>query len=262
MVARTLAFLTQSAHYRFPPSQAARYEVVQRDGEFDVIENDILLASVPYPIDVLMLLDSQIYAPALAPFADTHAALLRGACVRIGETRLLFVGDNDARRTALLLRLLMEGAAVEGNWYVVLRDGSLTTVARSLRLSQEVVDELPAAAALVEGRPYVQDAVGSFIWNFEPVSSSGAWELDSEPVQAVVSVESNPGGRSRLESRPHYEVAQEVIASIAAFPADRHGSGLVGARIAAASTLVDSSSCWRLRLGDLDASSTLLLEAF
>ena len=104
----------------------------------------------------------------------------------------------------------------------------------------------------------MQDALGRVVWSFDPAAAGFAWEIDAEPVHAVVVVESNPGGRSRLERRPRYETAQDVVAAIGTIPGERGGPGLVGPRVAAASRLVDACSCWRLRLGDLDEASTLL----
>jgi hypothetical protein len=257
-VAETLRMLEQSAHHRFAPARSVEYVVAAGGEGFDVREDGSLIATVPYPIDVLMLLDGHVYAPALAPHAGGAAALLHGACVRVGGTRALLVGERDARWSALLVKLLLDGAAVEGDWYVLLDGGLVTTVARTLRLQEEVPDALPEAAALVAGRPFVQDALGRVVWSFDPAAAGFAWEIGTEPVEAIVVVESNPGGRSRLERRPRYETAQDVVAAVGALPGDRSGAGLAGARVAAAVALVDACSCRRLRLGDLDEASQLL----
>lgn len=261
-IEQTLEVLRQTAHHRLLPARSIDYEIVAVAGGFEIVEDGSLLATAPYPIDVLMVLDGHVYAPALAPYAGTPAVLLHGACVRIGGTRLLLVGDRDPRRTALLLQMLSDGAGVEGDWHVLLDVGLVTTVARTFRLAQETVDALPEAAALVAGRPFVRDALGRVIWSFDPAAVGFAWELDTGPVEAVVVVESNPGGRSRLESRPRYETAQEVVAAVAAIPGEYGEAVPVGPRLAAVSRLVDACSCWRLRLGDLAEASTLLRRAF
>jgi hypothetical protein len=75
------------------------------------------------------------------------------------------------------------------------------------------------------------------------------WEIRNDDIDVIVVVESNPGGRSRLERRPRHETAQEVVAAIYA---------VTGARIAAACRLVDACACRRLRLGDADEAASLL----
>jgi len=260
-IAQTLEVVRQTARHGFPPSRSIEYEIAAVDGGFEIAEDGTLLATAPYPIDVLMVLDGHIYAPALAPYVGTPAALLHGACVRVGGTRTLLVGDRDPRRAAFLLQLLSDGAAVEGDWHVLLDEGLVTTVARTFRLAQEAVDALPAAAALVAGRPFVRDALGRVIWSFDPATAGFDWQLDAEPIDAVVVVESNPGGRSRLEPRPRYETAQEVVAAVAAIPGEYGEAVPVGPRLAAVSRLVDACSCRRLRLGDLGEASRLLRKA-
>lgn len=256
-VAKTLAVLRQSAHHAFPPARSVAYAVEADARGFDITEDGRLLTRAPYPIDVLMVLDGHVYAPALAPYAGTNATLLNAACVRVaGGARLLLVGDRDVPRSALLLELLIAGAAVEGDWYVLLHDGLVTTLARSLRLQQEVADLLPEAAPLLAEQPYVQDALGRVVWSLDPAAAGYRWEIAADPVDAVVVVESNPGGHSRLERRPRHETAQEVVAAIGSVPGERGAP--VGERIAAACRLVDACSCWRLRLGDLETAVSLL----
>ena len=261
-IAKTLDIVRQTARHRFPAARSIEYEITAVDGGFEITEEGALLATAPYPIDVLMVVDGHVYAPALAPYVGAPAALLYATCARVGGTRLLLVGDRDARRAALLLQLLFDGAAVEGDWHVLLHEGLVTTVARAFRLAQESVDALPEAAALVAGRPFVRDGLGRVIWSFDPAAAGFEWELDSEPVDAIVVVESNPGGRSRLEPRPRYETAQEVVAAVAAIPGEYGETVPVGPRLAAVSQFVDACSCWRLRLGDLGEASGVLHEAF
>lgn len=257
-IARTLEVVRQTARHGFPAARSIDYEITAVDGGFEIAEDGSLLATAPYPIDVLMVVDGHVYAPALAPYVGTPAALLHGACVRVGGSRLLLVGDRDPRRAALLLKLLSDGAAVEGDWHVLLDEGLVTTVARTFRLAQEAVDALPEAAPLVAGRAFVRDALGRVIWSFDPAAAGFPWELDAGPVDAIVVVESNPGGRSRLEPRPRYETAQEVVTDVAAIPGEVGDAVPVGPRLAAVSRLVDACSCWRLRLGDLGEASSAL----
>lgn len=261
-IAKTLDIVRQTARHRFPTARSIEYEITAVDGGFEITEEGSRLVTAPYPIDVLMVVDGHVYAPALAPYVGTPAALLYASCVRVGGTRLLLVGDRDPRRAALLLQLLTDGAAVEGDWHVLLDEGLVTTVARTFRLAQEAVDVLPGAAALVAGRPFVRDGLGRVIWSLDPAAAGFDWELDAEPVEAIVVVESNPGGRSRLEPRPRYETAQEVVAAVAAIPGEVGDAVPVGPRLAAVSRLVDACSCWRLRLGDLGEASRLLQKAF
>jgi hypothetical protein len=148
----TLAVLEQAARHDVSPTHTARYDATWDGRAFEVSEDGALLSRQPYPIDVLMVLEAQIYARALAPFAQTPAALVRAACIRVDGGRLLLVGDHDARRTALLLALLRDGAAVEGDWTVVVDGPSVRTVARPLRVQEEALESLPSAAGLVEGR--------------------------------------------------------------------------------------------------------------
>lgn len=255
-VAKTLAVLRQSAQHAFPPSRSVEYSVTANGRDFVVAEDGELLARAPYPIDVLMVLDGHVYAPALAPYAGTAATLLAAACVRVGGARILLVGERDAGRSALLLQLLRAGAAVEGDWYVLLEDGLVTTVARTLRVQQDVLDLLPGAEALVAGLPFVQDALGRVVWSFDPAAAGFPWRIERERVDAVVVVESNPGGRSRLEQRPRHETAQDVVAAIGSVPGERGAP--VGERIAAACRLVDACACWRLRLGGLEEAVSRL----
>lgn len=245
--------LDQAARYERPVSRSVEYAVTPSAGGFTVSEDGAVLTTQPYPIDVLVVLEARMYARAFARLGSA-AAVLGAACVGVEGGRLLLVGDVDVFHSGLLLALLRDGAAVEGDWCVVVEDGLVTTVAQALRIHEDALRTLPDVAALVEGRPFVQDALGRVLWSFDPTSVGLAWRLPTAPVEGIVVVESNLGGRSRLEPRPRFETAQEVVPAL-------DTSTVSAARIATVCALVDSCSCWRLRLGGLEEGARLLLSA-
>jgi hypothetical protein len=96
------------------------------------------------------------------------------------------------------------------------------------------------------------------MWSLDPTAAGFGWELPNAPVEGILVVESNSGGRSRLEQRPHYETAQELVAALGSVPGEQRESSLTAARVAALCRLADQSACRRLALGDLETASQLV----
>jgi hypothetical protein len=249
-IASIMRFVANDARHPSPAKDRVAFEVRETAHGFELFEDGIPVERLAYPIDALLRLTPRLYARAFAPYAGSRAALLFAGCARVGDNRLLLIGDEDSGRTALLARLLRAGHAVEGDWCVIARDGTVTPAARALHVDQQTLD----AESLGEDRPFVQDALLRKVWHVD----TGA-ELRSGAIDAMVVVENRSGGRSRLEEAPQYETAQDAVAALGMFGGEPSPSpSVVAARVAEACAIVNGASCRRLKLGDLDEAVTLL----
>jgi hypothetical protein len=233
------------AEQDFPLSVRARLTIREAGGEYEIRIDDDPPQRVGGLRDageaVLALLNRRALA-ALAGFTKVHAG-----CARWRGRRFLVVGAQRSGKSTLMARFLCEGAAVEGDELVVLREGRATAYPRRLGIRAASLALVPELAAV---RP--EAGAGFFL---SPAALGRPWRIAPGPVDAIFFLEPDHGRPTRVEPCPRYLMVQRVMAQSEA-PHD-------GRRrwIEDISTTVDRARCHTLYVGWLDGAIAAVQEA-
>jgi hypothetical protein len=212
--------------------------------------NGAPIARLPGPAAAADALFARVSSDAVGLMPDR--ALLRAALGADCGRRFLLLGKPGAGLTALSVRLLYQGASIEGDAFVAIGEHDAIALPRRFVLRFGAGELLPEIADLLERLPARPDGAGAAIWAFDPADAGFDWTLRQGPVDMCVLIEPNHGGRSMLSALPHYEMARQIISRCSAPPA----GGRAWLRSAVA--LADASACFRLQLGQLDDAVELL----
>jgi hypothetical protein len=172
--------------------------------------------------------------------------MFHAAMVSFEGSRLALLGDKGFGKTTLMLRLIEEGATVEGDEHVVIRTGGAITRPRRLHVKESSLPLVPALAEAIRASPLTMDWMGSRVFACAPSFRGCPWEIAERPIDHLVFTEPNFGGTSVL-SPLSPDVAFARMIETAFMPAE--GLGRAAALLR---TLGSTARAWRLQLGRLD----------
>jgi hypothetical protein len=243
-------FLAHGAEPPFAASTTALYEAFGTGGDWTVARDGRPRRRAPGPAAAIEALYAVVNADALVLWPTSP--LLRGALGTLEGRRLLVIGERGAGVTCLAVRLLFDGAQIEGDAFALLAEDGPIAVPRRFALRTGARVLLPEVAELVDGLPWLPDGADGRISGFDPAEAGFPWALRQGPIDLCVAVEPNHGGRSRIFAEPRYEMVRRLMAR--STPPAAGGSSW----IAAVSRLVDAADCWCMQLGDLDEAIAAL----
>ena len=175
----------------------------------------------------------------------TGSPALSAASTTRGE-RSLFVGDAGFGKTTLMLRLIGEGFAIEGDELVVVGHGWTMALPRRLRVPEGSLKWFPDLAAEITASPAIRDWDGRTIYSVAPGMGGRTWRIERGSVDHLIFIEPNHGGASVMgELTPDQAFARLV--DKAYMPPS--GKAAAAARLRMLSL---GARSWKLRLGDLD----------
>jgi hypothetical protein len=160
------------------------------------------------------------------------------------------VGAPQAGKTTLMTRLLYAGFAVQGDELVLVRDGEALPYPRRFGVRALTVPLIPQLAAFASPGP---GGPGSLI--VDPLHLGFDWRIEAGPVAAVLYLEPNHGGPSRLEPCPTHVMAQWVMSQSTGPAAGKRQW------IRDVCAILDRASSHILRLGDLDGAVDAVKQA-
>jgi hypothetical protein len=171
--------------------------------------------------------------------------LIHGASVLVNGRRFVLTADKGSGKTTLSLFLLAAGFMVEGDEHVVLvPQGGVVARPRSLRVkpgSLRMVPDLPGISML----PMLSNWDGTRIFAVSPRIFGRPWTIRQGPVDGIIFIEANHGGRSVLKPMTPDAVFTSLMQTVY-FP---RVSPLT--ETAMLRRLVATAPAWSLRLGDL-----------
>lgn len=181
---------------------------------------------------------------------------LHAACADPGGRRVLFVGRKRAGKTTLMLRLLRDGFPVRGDELVLLEgDGAALPLPRRFHVrpgSFALCPELKDARAKA---PRLRLPTGGTVYALAPDELGHAWTIAAAPVEALVFLKPNHGGRSSLVRLRPERAARRLAKQVSLPEFSPHW-------VESLSRLVDCSRTYLLYNGDMDQSSALLRDKF
>jgi hypothetical protein len=245
-----LDYLTQRAAHAFAPKRAMSYVVESTDAGFSVIEEGDVLSVEADANAVLDAVYRRVHQRAfelasLLGWVRVHAAL-----ATLTGGRVLAVGPSGVGKTTLASRLLFDGRRVHGDESVVLRNGRAIAVARPFHLKPGIDHHVPELRPLWSSLPCLQGDPP--IRAFDPSEAGFSWTIDDGPVHHVVLLERGDGHRSALE--PMGATAAMPLLVNEVFR-NQEPTRAVMAEVAA---VLESATCWRLRIVDPAAAADLL----
>lgn len=237
-----LRLLAHSAVQPEPPVSEVAYEIIEREGGYEVLRDGVHEDLQFDRAAVLEALYRSMRRDALAAWPE--AMVIRGVTGRSGGKRFAVVGACARDHSRVALRLLCLGADVEGDHLALAHAAGVTTYPRSLRVRGEDV-ELPPGSPLLDELPFVADGPSAGSWAFDIAATGRPWIITTGPVELLVHFDMNDGGHTRLT-----ELAP--IAAVRAVIAASDGRTPPAQSIRTAAGLVSGARCVRLWLGSLE----------
>lgn len=181
---------------------------------------------------------------------------LHAACADPGGRRVLFVGRKRAGKTTLMLRLLRDGVPVRGDELVMLEaDGTALPLPRRFHVRPGSFPLCPELADVQAAAPRLRLPGGGTAYALAPDELGHAWSIAPAPVDALVFLKPNHGGRSSLVHLPPESAARRLAKQISLPEFSPHW-------VEGLSRLVDCRRVYLLYNGDLDQSSAMLRNEF
>jgi len=208
-VGRQLGLLVQHADQAIVPTAEVRLGVHRDPHGYRVTDRGDDLATVPDARGVLDTVFARVHRRAFELAALSGWVRLHGVVLRVGERRLVVVGDSGAGKTTLAVAALVAGHEVEGDESLLVRAGQVVAVPRRFHVKPGTAEVVPraagwlAAAPLLEGDPPLR--------LLDPTEVGRPWHLPVARVDDVVLLR-RAGGPSRREGASATEVAPEVMA--------------------------------------------------
>jgi hypothetical protein len=197
VVAR-LGALLPGAEHPMPAQRTLHYSAVAVDGRFVVREegDDLTTAAdVESAVDAVHVRAHRraFELASLAGWVRVHAAT-----VDLDGARVLVVGPSGAGKSTLAARLLLDGAAVQGDESVLVRREGSLAVPRALHLKPGYERWLPELAAVAADLPMVGE-----VTVLDPGRLAQPWRLRDAPVDHVVLLDGAAGrGSGRVSCVP------------------------------------------------------------
>lgn len=164
------------------------------------------------------------------------------------DARILVVGRKESGKTTLMLKLIAEGFAVEGDEHLVVRAEDVIARPRTLRVKSGSLTLVPEFASLIESMPWVSAWEGHRIYSVPPRIGGAPWIIRPGAVEHIVFLDSNFGGRSMLKPLATGEAFRRLVADTLLPDA------AVGQSMARLRRLTVEARAWCLSLGDLDGA--------
>ncbi len=178
----------------------------------------------------------------------TDRIRIHAGCGEWEGRRFIVAGDKGVGKTTLMLRLLYGGFRVMNDELVLIRDGKALPFPRRFHIKQESTRLLTFMRGLIDTLPYNWTSYGHKMYSFTPRDAGLDWVIDEADVGAVIYLEPNHGGESRVEECSKFKMVERIMPMSFLSETDDH------LKIGGLCRLVDSADCFVLHVGDLDGA--------
>lgn len=249
-----LAYMANGAAQPLEPRVAMRYAVVGR-GPYVLLEEGDHLAAVGRPDDVLYLLYARCHARLVDYMSLGDWVALHAGVASVGDRRVLVLGAKGTGKTTLLLRLLYDGHAVEGDELVFTRAGEAVCLPRNFHVKPGAPVLVPELAHGWAGLPATSTSDGMVITAFDPAAAGFSWKLRRGPIDAAFVLRANHGGAASC--RP-----MSSVGLVGAAVADCFSTSVAPRDVVrACSSLLGDVEGHELTVGEVAATADLLATA-
>jgi hypothetical protein len=156
--------------------------------------------------------------------AKPSAAVLHAASLRRGGRRVLITGHESTGKTTLALRLIQSGYDLEGDEHVFLEHDGVTARPRACRVKETSLALLPDVSEVIAAAPVYFDYFGRRIFNLDPRTVGGTWQIEKGQADCVIVLRPNHGGYSSLRPLQPLPLSQALISEFCLGEAGRRAS--------------------------------------
>jgi hypothetical protein len=247
-------YLANGARQPLTPRATMHYAVNGR-GPYTLFEEGDYLARLDGPDDVLYVLYQRSHARLVDYLSLSGWVPLHAGVVSIAGRRALMLGSKGAGKTTLMLRLLYDGHAVEGDELVFTRGGDAVCLPRNFHVKPGAPELVPELGELWAGLPTTSTSDGVVIAAFNPTAGGFTWQLERGPIDVGFALRPNHGGSASCQRISTVALVEDAIGN--AFPTT------VAARdvVRACSAVLGRAAGHQLIVGDVARTAELLAAA-
>jgi energy-coupling factor transporter ATP-binding protein EcfA2 len=242
----------QDARQDFPISARLRYQAILEGQEYRILEDGREVAVEHDAVTAMNFFHMGSYGGANAALPP-GTIFLHAASGRIADRRFLLIGESGVGKTTLIMHLARLGVTVEGDELAALTPQGVAALPRRFHVKSGSLAELPWLEREVGRLPSYDNGNGSFIFAVSPSDLGFAWDIRCGPIDAVFYLESNHGGRPRIEAMPHYRMVERVMSETRL--TDRRDRSWLGPLCA----MLNGAAAYKLVVGDLDSTARMLI---
>ena len=206
-----LAYLCCSAKHSMPASKQLHYRV-DGFGPYALFEESDWLSDLNSPADVLHVIYQRVYQRLIERWVNSDWVGFHGALFNIGGKRLAMLGDKGTGKTTLSATLACEGYAVEGDEVFMSRSSQVVALPRRFHLKPGTIQHVRKLEALWPNLP-LQMSGDMPIRALDPSQLGLCWRIDIAPIDAVLWITPNHGGKSALKQLGTFETLQKLVES-------------------------------------------------
>ncbi len=240
------------AKHDFPVSNESVYDLSFKDGVYKVLRSGEVLYSSDVVSNAIFNLQWLIHREVLSGITDRIR--IHAGCGEWEGKRFLVVGDKGVGKTTLMVSLLLAGFRVVGDELALVREGKAMPFPRRFNIKEESTGLLPKMKPLFESLPYNMTYYNQKMYSLSPQDAGYDWKIDEGEVRAIIYLERNHGGKTRMEECPKYRMVEKIMPmSFLSETADH-------LKIGELCRLIDNADCSILHIGDLEGAVSALQE--
>ena len=183
---------------------------------------------------------------------SSDTPIFHAAVAELGGQRIAIVGDKGFGKTTLMLKLIEQGARVEGDEHVVITPRGSITRPRRLHVKEPSLALVPALSNAIRSSPSTLDWMGRPVFACSPSFDGQPWEIIERGIDHIVFAEPNFGGTSILSPVSRDAAFGQMMAT-AFMPSQGRGKAAALLR-----NLSITTKAWRLQIGSLDQAAAHL----
>lgn len=215
-VISALRYLAQDAAQDMEPQVQVHYAVVGGPDGFQILENGVAVGTQRLAHDVMYVIYGRIHHiafAALPPHVHIHAG-----CATVAGKRVLIVGEKEAGKTTLILRLVQDGVAVNGDETVlVTADGQSWPFPRRFHVRPTTFPLIPELVGREVEFPVSLLSDGGKVYGVAPTDLGREWTIGPASVDALLFLKKNHG-RETYAQEISAEEAFRQLCSHTKFP--------------------------------------------
>lgn len=248
-------YVRAPAAHDLPQLEQLDYEIFGGRSGLSLMENGRVVARSLSGRSAVDTLYRRSHERVFALLAADGWIRLHGGLFDLDGRRHLLSGPSEAGKSTLLAHVLVLGAEVSGDEWVLWRDGVAWAFPRRMHLGPATPDLIPTLAPVWDQLDRFPLPDGELSRALDPTVLGRPWRVTEAPIDAVISLEPRNEGPSRLAPLPASETVRRLVDQ--AFADSTNASkGQRGPLVADICQLVNDASCWSLtanQLPDIEA---------
>jgi hypothetical protein len=248
--ARTLAYIETRPQISIPSPAVTELQVERAHGFYrlGLPKGGMIEGSALHLLDAL-----HRFILALLEEEAPGAPLVHAGSIHLEGVPMLLIGAKSSGKTTLVLELLGNGHAVEGDEHVIVRESDLMARPRTLRVKASSLTLVPALADRIRQTPSVLDWESCPIYAVSPAIAGKKWEISPMHPRHIIFLEANHGGHTVAKPITTEEAFRRLLSRC--FLPQTAPSGAV-ARLR---RVARETQAWEMSLGDLVGAQRHLL---